>query len=82
MREILTKDEVASLLDCEATTVEEEARRRELPGLKIGRSWVFPREALMMRLNEIALRPPEPSRLQVAQTKRILRRSPPILPEL
>jgi len=81
MNEILTKDEVAALLDCEPTTIEEKARRRELPGLKIGRSWIFPKEALMQRLNEIALRPPEPSPPPLAQVRQgNQRRTLPVLP--
>ncbi|SOD27636.1 DNA binding domain-containing protein, excisionase family [Variovorax sp. YR752] len=60
--EILSKEEVASMLDCEPSTVEEKARTHELPGVKIGRSWLFPRQALMQRLNEMALAEPAPSR--------------------
>jgi excisionase family DNA binding protein len=82
MSDILTKDEVAALLDCEPSTIEEKARTRELPGVKIGRSWVFPREALLKRLNEIALRvatePPAPRYTAVAPR----RRGPPALPSL
>ena len=55
MNDILNKTEVAALLDCEESTVEEKARTRELPGVKIGRSWIFPREALLQRLNALAL---------------------------
>jgi excisionase family DNA binding protein len=83
MSDILTKDEVAAMLDCEPSTVEEKARTRELPGVKIGRSWIFPREALMKRLNEIALRAatdPAPPRYSVAA--RPNRRAPPALPSL
>ena len=53
--EILTRDEVAALLDCEPKTVEMKVRAGELPGVKFGRSWVFPRDALMQRLNDMAL---------------------------
>lgn len=55
MNDILNKTQVALLLDCEESTVEEKARTRELPGVKIGRSWIFPREALLQRLNALAL---------------------------
>lgn len=81
MSDILTKDEVAALLDCEPSTVEEKARTRELPGVKIGRSWVFPREALLKRLNEIALRAVEPSAPRYTATAP-RRRAPPALPRL
>jgi excisionase family DNA binding protein len=83
MSDILTKDEVAAMLDCEPSTVEEKARTRELPGVKIGRSWIFPREALMKRLNEIALRAaadPMPPRYTVQA--RPNRRAPPALPSV
>lgn len=53
--DILTEEQVAALLDCEVKTVQAKARSGELPGLKIGRPWLFPREALMARLNEMAL---------------------------
>jgi excisionase family DNA binding protein len=52
---ILTTAAVAQLLDCEESTVQIRALSGELPGVKIGRSWVFPEEALMQRLNEMAL---------------------------
>jgi hypothetical protein len=52
---ILTTAAVAQLLDCEETTVMARALAGDLPGVKIGRSWVFPQEALMQRLNEMAL---------------------------
>lgn len=55
--DVLTKDQVAELLQCDAATVEDKARNGELPAVKIGRSWVFPRSALLLRLNEMALVP-------------------------
>lgn len=80
--EILNKDEVADLLDCEPSTVEEKARNCELPAVKIGRSWLFPRQALMQRLNEMALARPEPSRPKAVIKSPIKRRQPPPLPPL
>jgi excisionase family DNA binding protein len=53
--DILTKEQVADMLDCEVTTIEDKARSAQLPAVKIGRSWMFPRAALMQRLNEMAL---------------------------
>ena len=52
---VLSVDEVCRLVDCKPATVEDEARRRLLPGLKIGRTWRFPREALLAELNRRAL---------------------------
>lgn len=80
--EILTKQEVAELLDCELSTVEEKARSRELPGVKIGRSWIFPRQALLQRLNEIALARPEVSRPMGVIPPPKGRKGPPALPPL
>ena len=46
---------VAVLLRCAETTVEDRARRGDLPGLKIGESWVFPAGALTVALDQLAL---------------------------
>lgn len=82
MSDILNKDEVAALLDCEPATVEEKARKGELPGVKIGRSWRFPREALMRRLNEMAMSS-RPSAVRTATQRPVPARRPaPILPAL
>lgn len=73
MNDILNKTEVAALLDCEESTVEEKARTRELPGVKIGRSWIFPREALLQRLNALALERaerPQPAAVLVSKPAR------------
>lgn len=82
MSDILSKDEVASMLDCEPSTVEEKARNHELPGVKIGRSWLFPRQALMQRLNEMALAQPTQPRPQGVIKSSQKRRAPPTLPPL
>lgn len=82
MTDILNKEEVAALLDCEPATVEEKARKGELPGVKIGRSWRFPREALMRRLNEMALNS-QPLAARTATLRPIPgKRPPPVLPAL
>lgn len=52
--ELLSVEAVASALDCADTTVEEHARTGQLPGIKLGRSWVFPRAALLQSLCEMA----------------------------
>lgn len=57
MNDILSTQQVAELLECERGQVMELARARKLPGVKLGRSWIFPREALLQRLNELALQP-------------------------
>jgi excisionase family DNA binding protein len=80
--DILSKDQVADMLDCEPSTVEEKARNHELPGVKIGRSWLFPRQALMQRLNEMALAKPVPTRPQGIIKQTTKRRAPPALPPL
>lgn len=54
MGDILSTQEVAELLECESKTVEEKLRRGELPGVKLGRSWMCPRQALFETLNELA----------------------------
>jgi hypothetical protein len=53
--DVLDGEAVAAMLRCEETTVEERARRGDLPGLKFGHGWIFPRDALLARLNELAL---------------------------
>ena len=45
--EVLTVTHLAELLDCTADTVEERTRSKELPGVKYGRSWVYPRDAVL-----------------------------------
>ena len=66
MSDVLTTDEVADLLECEPKTIEEKLRRGELPGVKFGRSWMLPRQALMETLNDLA-RKNLAEHLQVAQ---------------
>lgn len=64
-----TVDEVAKLLDCEPLTAAERLNAGDLPGLKMGRSWVVPEEALLQRLNEIALEEAEERRQQRLKPK-------------
>ena len=84
--DILTKDEVADMLDCEPVTVEDKARSGELPAVKIGRSWLFPREALMQRLNQMALsgdhKKLRKQPLATESTAKVSKRLPPPLPAL
>lgn len=48
---ILTAAQLAELLDCSVERVNEEAAAGRLPGLKLGRSWVFPARAVEDALN-------------------------------
>lgn len=65
MDDVLDDSEVATLLDCDVRTVQEKARTGELPAIKFGRSWRFPKTALLHVLNELALKS-KPARLPAA----------------
>jgi excisionase family DNA binding protein len=52
---IYSIEEVAAMLDCTVQTLAIQCRSGRLPGIKVGRRWVFPAEALIQRLNEVAL---------------------------
>ena len=84
MKDILSDIEVAEILDCETTTVHEKARTGELPGVKFGRSWRFPRTALLEVLHQRAMQnKPKATPVAVAHpvnTK--VRKLPPALPSL
>jgi excisionase family DNA binding protein len=87
MTDILDEIQVAALLDCEPSTVQAKARDRELPAVKFGRSWRFPRAALLEVLNRKALEnatPAEPIKATgVAMTPAASKRkAPPALPGL
>jgi excisionase family DNA binding protein len=54
--DVLNEIEVAQLLGCAVTTVQDRARSGDLPGLKYGDGgWRFPARALSARLEEVAL---------------------------
>lgn len=82
MNDVLDEVEAAALLDCEPSTVQEGARRGDLPGVKFGRSWRFPRSALLEALHQKAMAnmvkaaPAGPLGVQ----KKVLKRVPPVLP--
>lgn len=79
MNDVLNESEVAKLLDCEPLTVQEKARMGELPGVKFGRSWMFPRTALLEVLHTKALaNKPMPAQPK-AVLKQVARRAPPLL---
>lgn len=52
---ILVPEEAATLLRCTARTVEDRLRAGDLPGEKFGEGWILPTQALLQRINEIAL---------------------------
>lgn len=81
---IATLSEVAELLGCTEETVVERIASGDIPALKFGRSWVVPRGALEVRINELAL---EQARSRVdnrgrAVARTVRRKSIPALPEL
>lgn len=45
---------LAAALGCEPETVQQQALAGVLPGVKFGRGWVFPREAVLEALNRAA----------------------------
>jgi len=54
MSETIDSNECADLLRCTADQVEELARAGDIPGLKLGRSWLFMRSDLLSYLAEKA----------------------------
>jgi excisionase family DNA binding protein len=52
---VYTLPEVAQLLGCSEYTVMRRAQRGELPGVRFGVHWVFPRGALQASLDGLAL---------------------------
>lgn len=85
MKDVMNKDEVAEILDCEPVTVEEKARTGELPGVKFGRSWIFPRTALLECLHAKALENTKPRTQPQPVAKAVknpFKRSPPQLPAM
>lgn len=84
--DVLTAEDAAAQLGCEPSTIEERARTGDLPALKLGRGWVFPRRALDDRLNEIAVEQAQARRAPTPSTGVCVgvpqRRTPPTLPGL
>lgn len=52
--EILTVDDLAELFACDKETAAARLTSGDLPGVKVGRGWIVPRQALFERLNEKA----------------------------
>lgn len=88
--QVLNVDQVAQLLRCAPTTVQDLSRTGELPGLKFGGDWVFPVGALLRRLDEVALataadrRQPgkKSAQLHDIKQRKAGRKAPPALPDL
>ncbi len=74
MNDILDEAEVAALLACEPSTVQAMAREGELPAVKFGKHWRFPRAALLEVVNRRALENTAPK--PRAQPRAVLRQVP------
>jgi excisionase family DNA binding protein len=85
MTDTIDSAECADLLRCTPDQVEELARTGEIPGLKLGRSWLFVRHDLLAYLAEKARQEAEQRRAKrqpgvVQMTPKPRRRVPPRLP--
>lgn len=87
--ETIDADQCAELLRCTAGQVEEMARAGEIPGLKIGRGWLFVRADLLTFLAQRAREEAAdrrarrtPAAAEKVQPIRPRRRAPPALPTL
>ena len=78
MSATIDAEQCAELLKCDAGTVEELARAGEIPGLKIGRSWLFVTGDLLSFLADKARNEAEQRRSRKAQPKP-RRTVPPVL---
>ncbi len=54
-KEIFTTEEAAQMMGCAPSPIEEHARARVLPGVRMGHEWRFPREAFMKAINTLAV---------------------------
>ncbi len=81
---ILTVDQVAKLCICTADTVRERAVAGDLPGIKLGRDWVFPADALAQALCRLATEQAQARRTSsprpTAEVRQIRGRQAPMLP--
>ena len=82
--ETIDADECAALLRCTPGQVEEMARGGDIPGLKIGRGWLFVRADLLTFLAERARQEAADRRAKRSPGPKVepirRRRSPPALP--
>lgn len=51
----MTASQWAQILGCSTKTVQERLRLGDLPGEKFGEDWICPTEAMLARINEIAI---------------------------
>ena len=77
--DVLDDVAAAALCDCEPSTMQDLARTGQLPAVKLGRSWRFPRSALLQALHDKAMAnmaklPEKPSAVLVGQARRASRR--------
>lgn len=84
---ILSLTDVAALMRCAETTVEQKARAGEIPGLLWGDGgWVFPAAALYEHLNRLARENAAgrrtPSTVSAVAARAPARRTPPALPSI
>ena len=76
MTDLLTAEQAAELLGCEAETVKDKLASRKLPGVKFGREWRIPARALLDHLDELAREnlhadpSPKPAAIQVTPKSR------------
>ena len=90
MNDILTEKEVAELLDCEPATAQARARDGKVPAVKWGRSWCFPKVALLEAINEQARQNMQRTEADRPRAKAMVlqperdsqRKAPPVLPSL
>lgn len=61
--ELLTVAELAELLKCDEQAAARALNDGRLPGLKLGRGWMVPKDALGIRLRDLALEESEQRRL-------------------
>jgi|UppTromiDAQMD018_1034420.scaffolds.fasta_scaffold00016_22 hypothetical protein len=72
--EIFTVEDLAAMFDCDEETASARLKCGDLPGLKVGRGWIIPRQALFERLNEMALEEAAARRAQLEATRGVAQR--------
>lgn len=85
--ETINSEECAQLMRCTPERIEELARAGEIPGLKIGRNWLFVRNDLLAYLAEKAREEAQARRMKRQPYAPIplakpRRQTPPVLPIL
>ena len=84
---LLTPDAAATALGCSAQTVREQLAGGNLPGVKYGRDWRIPADALRPHLageamKNVGARQPRQPTATVHNFPRRARRAPPALPDI